>query len=90
MKHAWIAVLVVALAVPATVFAQEAVGAWCGGSHGPQGTNFGECVGVERDVQVAGQGSGLTRQTVRVPTKPERPSLLVDRSSEIQSPGGSD
>ncbi len=89
MKRAWIAVLMVALAVPATALAQEPQTAWCGGSHGPQGTNFGECVSVERDVNVAGQGSGLTRQKVRVPTKPENPSALVDRSRQIESPGDS-
>ena len=90
MKRALIAAVVVALAVPAAAFAQEAVGAWCGGSHGSQGTNFGQCINVDRNARVAGQTSGLTHETMSVPTKPENPSPLVDRSREVQSPGGSD
>ena len=89
MKRAWIAGLMVVLAVPATAIAQEAVGAWCGGSYGPQGTNFGECVSIERDARVAGQTSGLTNQKVRVPTKPENPPSLVDRSRDVESGGAS-
>jgi hypothetical protein len=77
MKRAWIAGLVVALALPAAAVAQEPVAAWCGGSYGALGTNFAPCEGVEREVQIAGQGGGLTRQTVTVPTTPEYPATAV-------------
>jgi hypothetical protein len=71
-----IAVLMFALALPAPAFAQAPAPGWCGGAHGPEGTNFGACL-TEHDVQVAGQASGIKRQTVKAP----------DRSEEIQAPG---
>jgi hypothetical protein len=77
MKRPWIVVLVASLAAPAIALAQEPVGAWCGGSYGAHGTNFAECAAIERQVQVAGQGSGLTQQTVQIPTRPEYPAMLV-------------
>lgn len=77
MKRAWMVVLVVALAVPAAAVAQEPVAAWCGGSYGANGTNFGECVKVDREVQVAGQGSGLKQQILSIPTQPEYPASMV-------------
>jgi len=77
MKRVWIAVLMVMLAVPATAFAQAPVAAWCGGSYGAQGTNYGECVLIERDAQVAGSGSGVKPQVVKVQTAPEYPSSMV-------------
>jgi hypothetical protein len=77
MKRTWIAVVMIALAVPATAVAQGPVAAWCGGSYGADGTNFGECVTVEREVQVAGQGSGVKRETVNVQTRPEYPATMV-------------
>ena len=77
MKRAWIAVLMIALALPAPVLAQGVMSEWCGGAHGPDGTNFGACLTAERDVQVAGRASGVKRQTVLAP----------DRAEEIQAPG---
>jgi len=88
MKRMWIAVLMVTLALPAVALAQKPVAAWCDGAHGPQGTNFGTCPRVERDVQVAGPSSGMRRQTVNMPMSmsSEYPSAVVDRSAEIESP----
>jgi hypothetical protein len=77
MKHAWILGLMGVLAVPASALAQGAVAGWCGGSYGAQGTNFAPCAGVEREVMVAGQGGGITRQTVVVPMEPEYPATMV-------------
>jgi hypothetical protein len=86
MKRAWMAgFLMVTVVAPALAFAQAPVGAWCGGSYGSEGTNFGECVSVESTIQVAGQGSGL--QPAKVPTRPEQPSSPRDRSGEVESPG---
>ena len=64
MKRVWIAVLMVTLALPAVALAQKPVAAWCDGAHGPQGTNFGTCPRVERDVQVAGGGGSFGRDRV--------------------------
>jgi hypothetical protein len=76
MKRTWIAALIIALALPAAALAQGRMPGWCGGAHGPDGTNFGACL-TERDVQVAGQASGIKREAVKAPNHPE----------EIQSPG---
>ena len=76
MKRAWVAVFVVALAVPGVALAQGPVAAWCGGSYGAEGTNFGTCVNLDRDVPVAGQSSGVG-QGISVQTRPEFPSSLV-------------
>lgn len=76
MKRAWIAGLVVVLALPAVAAAQDGVAAWCGGSYGARGTNFGECVTTDRDVQLAGQGSGF-KPGMTLQTRPEYPSAMV-------------
>ena len=64
---------VVAFAVPA--FAQAPVGAWCGGSYGAEGTNFGPCPTAQADPQVAGSASGVQSQSVA--TQPQYPASLV-------------
>ncbi len=63
---------VVALAVPA--FAQ-APGAWCGGSYGAEGTNFGPCPSAQSGPQVAGSASGVQSQSVA--TQPQYPASQV-------------
>lgn len=85
MNRAWMVVLMLAVVAPAAAFAQAPVGAWCGGSYGTEGTNFGECVSISSGPQVAGQGSGLRSEMV--PTRPEQPSAPRDRSGEVESPG---
>ena len=58
------------------VFAQGApVGAWCGGSYGPEGTNFGPCPTAQAGAQVAGQASGIQSQSVA--TEPQYPASQV-------------
>ncbi|PYN55526.1 MAG: hypothetical protein DMD94_10960 [Candidatus Rokuibacteriota bacterium] len=64
---------VVAFAVPA--FAQAPVGAWCGGSYGAEGTNFGPCPTAQSAPQVAGQASGVQGQSVS--TEPQYPASQV-------------
>jgi hypothetical protein len=76
MKRAWIAIVVAVVAFPAVAVAQDGMAAWCGGSYGAQGTNFGGCVSADQNVQLAGQGSGV-RQGVSVETRPEYPSSMV-------------
>jgi hypothetical protein len=64
---------VVALVIPAMAFAQAApTGAWCGGSYGAEGTNFGPCVAAQSGAQVAGQASGIQAQGG--PTEPQYPA----------------
>jgi len=71
-----VAIAVAALAIPAMVFAQGApMGAWCGGSYGPEGTNFGPCPAGQSGAQVAGQASGIQSQSVA--TQPEYPANQV-------------
>src|SRR5437879_8093330 len=70
-----VAVAVAALAIPAMVFAQGAPGAWCGGSYGPEGTNFGPCPTAQAGAQVAGQASGIQGQSVA--TEPQYPAGQV-------------
>lgn len=77
----WTAVVaisaVVALAIPAMVLAQAAPsGAWCGGSYGAEGTNFGPCVAAQSGAQVAGQASGIQAQSG--PTEPQYPAGNVN------------
>jgi hypothetical protein len=69
-----VAIAVAALAIPAMVFAQ-APGAWCGGSYGPEGTNFGPCPAAQAGAQVAGQASGVQSQSVA--TQPQYPANQV-------------
>jgi hypothetical protein len=69
-----VAIAVAALAIPAMVFAQGAP-AWCGGSYGSEGTNFGPCPAAQADPQVAGQASGIQGQ--RVQTEPQYPASQV-------------
>ena len=64
---------VVAFAVPA--FAQAPIGAWCGGSYGAEGTNFGPCPTAQSAAQVAGQASGVQGQSVA--TEPQYPASQV-------------
>jgi hypothetical protein len=66
---------VAALAIPAMVFAQDAPGAWCGGSYGAEGTNFGPCPAAQSGAQVAGQASGIQSQSVA--TQPQYPANQV-------------
>src|SRR5262245_29805356 len=62
-----------ALLVPVMALAEAASsGAWCGGSYGPEGSNCASCVGVQREVQTAGQASGIQSQIV--PTEPQYPA----------------
>ena len=72
-----IAVLaVVTLLSPAMAFAQASpIGAWCGGSYGAEGTNFGPCVPAQSGAQVAGQASGIQGQSG--PTEPNYPATHV-------------
>ena len=70
-----VAVAIAALAIPAMVFAQGAPGAWCGGSYGPEGTNFGPCPVAQSGAQVAGQASGIQSQSVA--TEPQYPASQV-------------
>jgi hypothetical protein len=70
-----IAVAVAALAIPAMVFAQDAPGAWCAGSYGADGTNFGPCPTAQAGAQVAGQASGIQSQSVA--TQPQYPANQV-------------
>jgi len=66
---------VATLAIPAMVFAQDAPGAWCGGSYGSEGTNLGPCPTTQTGAQVAGQASGIQSQTVA--TQPQYPASQV-------------
>ncbi|MGH7325733.1 MAG: hypothetical protein ACREJ9_13975 [Candidatus Rokuibacteriota bacterium] len=93
MKRTCVAVLVaVALVIPAIAFAEEPVAAWCGGSYGAAGTNFGECVKVEAKARVAGATGGMREQTVSVPTFPEYPATMVtfERGRVIYDTGNVD
>ena len=80
MKWTWILVPMAVLGIPAMALADgptpEPNVAWCGGSYGVGGTNFGDCVSVDTKVQVAGESSGVM-QSVSVPTKPEYPATMV-------------
>ena len=80
MKWTWILVPMAVLGIPAMALADgptpEPTAAWCGGSYGVGGTNFGDCVSVDTKVQVAGESSGVM-QSVSVPTKPEYPATMV-------------
>jgi hypothetical protein len=70
------ALAVFVLMTPAMVSAQAApIGAWCGGSYGAEGTNFAPCVGVQIEVQAAGQVSGTQPQIA--PTLPQYPAGQV-------------
>jgi hypothetical protein len=69
-----VAVAVAVLAIPAMAFAQ--VGAWCGGSYGPEGTNFAPCPAAQAGAQVAGQASGIQSQSVA--TEPQYPANQVN------------
>ena len=66
---------VVAFAIPAMAFAQAPVGAWCAGSYGAEGTNFGPCSSAQADAQVAGSASGIQGQSVS--TVPQYPATDV-------------
>ncbi|HXH84747.1 MAG TPA: hypothetical protein VNN07_17705 [Candidatus Tectomicrobia bacterium] len=59
---------------PASETVGHAVAAWCGGSYGAEGTNFGPCGTTER-LQVAGRSSGVTPQAVQ--TTPQYPATAV-------------
>jgi len=69
-----VAIAVAALAIPAMAFAQGQ-GAWCGGSYGSEGTNFGPCRAGQANPQVAGQASGIQGQSVQ--TVPQYPANQV-------------
>jgi hypothetical protein len=72
-----VAIAVATLAIPAMGFGQGApVGAWCGGSYGPEGTNFGPCPAAQAGAQVAGQASGIQSQSVA--TEPQYPANQVN------------
>ncbi|MGH7345937.1 MAG: hypothetical protein ACREK4_13570 [Candidatus Rokuibacteriota bacterium] len=64
------------MAIPAMVFAQDAPGAWCAGSYGAEGTNFGPCPAAQAGAQVAGQASGIQSQSVA--TQPQYPASQVN------------
>ena len=87
MKRVWIAVFVAALAVPALAAAQDRM-AWCAGATNAQGTNFGTCPNAGRDIQVAGQASGIRRQTPNMPASDF--GTVVDYSANVESPGTGD
>ena len=73
-----VAAAVIGLVIPAMAFAQAPMGAWCGGSYGAEGTNFGPCLETQAGAQVAGQASGVQGQTVA--TKPMYPATDVSLS----------
>lgn len=75
MKRIAAVLVAVALVIPAMAFAQGSTGAWCGGSYGAEGTNFGPCMPAESGAQVAGQASGIQGQSG--PTAPQYPSNQV-------------
>ncbi len=80
MKRTWVVMLVaVASVIPTMALAEgpEPIAAWCGGSYGAEGTNFGECVRVEVKGRVAGASTGTRDQMVLAPTYPEYPSSSV-------------
>jgi hypothetical protein len=87
MKRAWIAVFVAVLAVPALAAAQDHMG-WCAGATNAQGTNFGTCPNAGRDVQVAGQASGIRRQSSNMQAGDF--GAVVDYSANVESPGAGD
>ena len=70
-----VAVAIAALAIPAMVFAQDAPGAWCAGSYGTEGTNFGPCPMTQTGAQIAGQASGIQSQSIG--TQPQYPASQV-------------
>ena len=70
-----VALVAVASVIPAMAFAQAPIGAWCGGSYGPTGSNFGPCMPAQGGAQVAGQASGISNQGV--PTEPQYPASQV-------------
>ena len=92
MKRVWIAVFVAALAVPALAAAQDRMGqdrmGWCAGATNAQGTNFGTCPNAGRDVQVAGQASGIRRQSSNMQAGDF--GAVVDYSANVESPGTGD
>jgi len=69
-----VAIAVAALAIPTMVFAQGSP-AWCGGSYGPESTNFGPCQAGLANPQVAGQASGVQAQSIK--TEPQYPASQV-------------
>jgi hypothetical protein len=74
----WTAVVtaaVIALAIPAMAFAQAPPSAWCGGSYGAGGTNFGPCPEAQVGAQVAGEASGVQGKTMV--TQPQYPATEV-------------
>ena len=70
-----VTVAIAALAIPAMVFAQDAPGAWCAGSYGAEGTNFGPCPTTQTNAQVAGSSSGIQSQSVG--SQPQYPASQV-------------
>jgi len=74
MKRIAAVVVAVALVIPTMAFAQS-TGAWCGGSYGADGTNFGPCMPIESGAQVAGQASGVQGQSGA--TAPQYPATGV-------------
>ena len=70
-----VAIAIAALAIPAMVFAQDTPGAWCAGSYGTEGTNFGPCPLTQTGAQIAGQASGIQNQSVG--TQPQFPANQV-------------
>ena len=70
-----VALVAVASVIPAIAFAQAPIGAWCGGSYGPTGTNFGPCMPAQGGAQVAGQASGISN--LGVSTEPQYPASEV-------------
>ena len=82
MRGALVMVAALLAVVPATaVWAADpegtSVGAWCGGSYGAAGTNFGECVSIEGKARVAGESTGISQQGGRLSTAPEYPATEV-------------
>jgi len=78
MSRTWVVsvLVVVALIIPTMTFSQAVpIGAWCGGSYGAEGTNFGPCPTVQSGAQVAGPASGIQAQ--RGPTEPQYPASQV-------------
>ena len=81
MSRTWVVsvLVVVALIIPTMTFSQAVpIGAWCGGSYGAEGTNFGPCPTVQSGAQVAGPASGIQAQ--RGPTEPQYPASQVASS----------
>src|SRR3989442_15994773 len=75
-----VALVAVASVIPAIAFAQAPVGAWCGGSFGPTGTNFGPCMPAQGGAQGPGRASGISNPGA--PAGPQYPASQIPFEGE--------